>query len=345
MRYVMTAALLCAAVPVAAQNPEGAPAARRALEGQVMMATKQLAEAQNVRIGVESKPIKGAPYSAEATTESVQALADGNRIVSKTSTRLYRDADGRTRRENVGANGADVTTISISDPVAGTTYVLDPGSRSAYRSGLIFTATVDRRVTTAGGTAYTFTRSADGTASLATTEQGQKEAAEGKAVIEMRTRVAAVEGAVGAVRVDGTGDTVHALPAPVGVTTFATGVGGGGGVVSGVMLPRIAEGVGKTTLEELGQQTIEGVVATGTRTTTEIPAGAIGNEQPIKIVSEQWFSPELQVLVMTRHSDPRAGETTYRLTGVVRAEPPRSLFEVPPDYTLQESAIRRQQER
>ena len=94
----------------------------------------------------------------------------------------------------------------------------------------------------------------------------------------------------------------------------------------------------------LGQQTIEGVSATGTRTTTEIPAGAIGNEQPIKIVSEQWFSPELQVLVLTKHSDPRTGETTYRLTGVVRAEQARSLFDLPPDYTLQESVIRRQQQ-
>ena len=105
------------------------------------------------------------------------------------------------------------------------------------------------------------------------------------------------------------------------------------------------EAVGKVTTEDLGEQTIEGVTATGTRTTTEIPAGAIGNEQPIKIVSEQWFSHELQLLIVTRHSDPRIGETTYRLTGIVRAEPASSLFDVPPDYTLHESAIRREEER
>ncbi len=109
------------------------------------------------------------------------------------------------------------------------------------------------------------------------------------------------------------------------------------------MLPaKIAAMNGQTTREELGQQTIEGVTATGTRTTTEIPAGAIGNEQPIKIVSEQWFSPDLQVLVLTKHTDPRVGETVYRLVGIVRAEPSRSLFELPPDYTLKESVIRRQ---
>ena len=343
MRYVMAAALLCAAVPVAAQDPEGPVAVKRALEGQVMLAAKQVAEAQNFRIAVESKQTKGAPYSAEATTESIQVLADGNRIVSKTSNRLYRDGDGRTRRENLNATGTDVTTISISDPVAGTTYVLDPSSHSAYRNGLIFTATSDARAATGVVTAHTFTHSPGGGVALATTEQGQKEAAETTAVAEVRTRVASGGGEGGAIRVEGTSTTVAAVP---GAGAFNTVVAGsGGGVVSSMMLARTAEGVGKTTREDLGQQTMEGVTATGTRTTTEIPAGAIGNEQPIKIVSEQWFSPELQVLVMTRHTDPRVGETTYRLTGIVRAEPVRSLFDVPPDYTLHESAIHRQEER
>jgi hypothetical protein len=68
----------------------------------------------------------------------------------------------------------------------------------------------------------------------------------------------------------------------------------------------------------------------------------VRNEQPIKIVSEQWFSPDLKVLVLTKHSDPRVGETTYRLANIVRADQPRSLFEVPPDYTVKESFIRRE---
>jgi hypothetical protein len=92
--------------------------------------------------------------------------------------------------------------------------------------------------------------------------------------------------------------------------------------------------------ENLGQQTVEGVPATGSRSTTTIPAGAIGNLQPIKIVAEQWVSTDLQVLVMTKHSDPRSGETTYRLQSIVRAEPDRSLFTVPADYTMKESGIR-----
>jgi hypothetical protein len=60
----------------------------------------------------------------------------------------------------------------------------------------------------------------------------------------------------------------------------------------------------------------------------------IGNERPINIVSERWYSPELQIVVMTKQSDPRFGETTYRLTSINRTEPARNLFEVPADYTL-----------
>jgi hypothetical protein len=88
--------------------------------------------------------------------------------------------------------------------------------------------------------------------------------------------------------------------------------------------------------ESLGKRNVEGVIAEGTRTTITIPAGEMGNDRPIEIVSERWLSPELQTVVMTRHNDPRFGETTYRLTNIVRAEPPRSLFEVPPDYQVKE---------
>ncbi len=97
---------------------------------------------------------------------------------------------------------------------------------------------------------------------------------------------------------------------------------------------------GETTMavdtQSLGTQDIEGVRAEGTRTTTTIPAGAIGNELPIEMVGERWYSPELQVVVMTRRSDPRFGETVYRLTNIVRAEPAASLFQIPADVQIQE---------
>jgi hypothetical protein len=91
---------------------------------------------------------------------------------------------------------------------------------------------------------------------------------------------------------------------------------------------------GGTKKEQLGEQTIEGVRAQGTRETRTIAAGRIGNERPIEIVSETWYSPDLQMVVQSRHSDPRAGETVYRLTNVVLTEPDASLFQLPPGVTV-----------
>ena len=90
--------------------------------------------------------------------------------------------------------------------------------------------------------------------------------------------------------------------------------------------------------ESLGQKLIDGVLADGKRVTTVMPAGSIGNQQPITVLSEQWFAPDLEILVMTKHSDPRTGETTYSLSNITRGEPAASLFDVPPDYTIQDSS-------
>lgn len=87
--------------------------------------------------------------------------------------------------------------------------------------------------------------------------------------------------------------------------------------------------------ESLGTSVIEGVQAEGTRTVVTIPAGTIGNQAPIEMVSERWFSPELGVVVMSRRTDPRFGETTYRLQNIARGEPSPDLFQVPSDYTIE----------
>ena len=92
--------------------------------------------------------------------------------------------------------------------------------------------------------------------------------------------------------------------------------------------------------ESLGTQTIEGVQAQGTRSTLTIPAGQMGNEQPIQIVTERWYSPELQAFVLVKHSDPRNGDTVTRYTNISRAEPVPTLFQVPADYKVQERAAR-----
>jgi hypothetical protein len=62
----------------------------------------------------------------------------------------------------------------------------------------------------------------------------------------------------------------------------------------------------------------------------------MGNRLPIQLVSERWYSPELKVVVMTRRIDPRVGETRFRLTNIVRGEPPAHLFEVPSGFRIED---------
>lgn len=88
---------------------------------------------------------------------------------------------------------------------------------------------------------------------------------------------------------------------------------------------------------DLGTQSINGVSAQGKSVSRTIPAGAIGNAQPIVMTSETWYSPDLQVPVLAKRSDPRTGQSTYSLTNIQRAEPAASLFQVPSDYTVQDA--------
>jgi hypothetical protein len=107
---------------------------------------------------------------------------------------------------------------------------------------------------------------------------------------------------------------------------------------SSIMMDKVkAETFGEATevsTEDLGTQTMEGVLVTGTRTTKTIPTGQIGNEKPISIVIEVWTSPDLKTVVMSKRSDPRMGEQTFRLTNIVRVEPDASLFTVPADFKI-----------
>ena len=115
------------------------------------------------------------------------------------------------------------------------------------------------------------------------------------------------------------------------------------------MLARQGTASNSLIVEPLGTRQIEGVIAEGTRMTTTIPAGQIGNLNPINLVTERWFSKDLQMAVLITRRDPRSGDTVYRLTNIVRTEPPPDLFTVPSDYRIvdlqkQVDGIRRQLE-
>ncbi len=261
------------------------------------------------------KVVKGAPYSAEAVTETIQTLGDGNRIINRFTSSLYRDSEGRTRREQsfkglgiLGANEEPLQTIFINDPVSGVTYSLDSRSHTAHKS-----------------VPFTF--------------QWSSKAGEGVNVVEgQRFEFRVSRGAAAG----GSGNMIMTTPLgppPPGVRMphpdvdhFAVGTPG----VSAYAFKTKPGPNANEVKEQLGKRNIEGVDAEGTRTTVTIPAGEIGNERAIEIVSERWYSPELQMVVMTRHSDPRNGETTYKLTNISRAEPAKTLFEVPAGFTVKE---------
>jgi len=262
------------------------------------------------------KVIKGAPYSAQAVTETIQTLSDGNRIVNKSTSAQYRDTEGRTRREQsikmlgpVVDGGEPLQTVFINDPVAGVSYTLDSRTHTAHKSmPFRFTTKLDRGADWTpgpGGEGQRFEFKIDGPPPTA--------------------GVMKVTPAPGVTTV-GPVDDGHTF-------TLHTDVVGG----SSYMFRRVGPGDNSVKEEQLGKQSFDGVEADGTRTTITIPAGEIGNERAIEIVSERWYSNDLQMVVMTRHSDPRTGETTYKLTNISRTEPVKSLFEVPSDYTIQEA--------
>ena len=237
--------------------------------------------------------VKNAPYSAEAVTEMTQHLADGNRIATKSTANLYRDNEGRTRREEkLGAigpwssNTEPAPTVFINDPVANTNLVLDSRNKIARK------------------------------------------------MPSPKIQFAPSTGASGDVAM-----MKMKVNAERHMTISRAGVTGEPNMIfsSTMQMPPGKAMEGNANKESLGTQTIEGVRAEGTRTTFTIPAGSIGNDRPIEIVSERWYSPELQTVVMTKRNDPRMGETVYRLSNISRTEPSRSLFEAPSDYTVEDA--------
>jgi hypothetical protein len=121
--------------------------------------------------------------------------------------------------------------------------------------------------------------------------------------------------------------------APAGDVFFVTAGPAGAGCAAGPNVKPAPQAV------SIGERRIEGLKVTGSRLEFTIDAGAVGNEQPITVRTDQWFSPDLGVVVSSTHNDPMIGQTTYRLEQINRAEPDASLFAVPTDYT--KSAVER----
>jgi len=226
-------------------------------------------------------PVQGAPYSATITNESVQTLADGNRIVQSSTGTTARDSHGRTRQDaplppigNLSAANAP-HLVFIMDPVAQVSYTLNLTDKTAEKMS-IPSGAPGPSAATAGARQVFVTQS-------------------------------------GAVQVPD-------APPPPPAIAIAKSLG--------------SEEHAEVTTEDLGTETMEGLLVTGARTTRTIPAGEIGNEKPISIVTEVWTSPDLKTIVYSKRNDPRMGEQTFKLANIVRAEPDASLFTVPADFKL-----------
>lgn len=225
-----------------------------------------------------AKPVTGAPFSAQVTTQISQTLADGNQINRTETAQIARDSAGRTRRDatitHVGAlssAGTPREIVSITDPVADAHYILDVTDKTAVRMRF-----------------------------HPRTGQGGD--------------VAVVEGF-------GDGEVIRRMDNPV---------------MRRMKINGEVEGQSTTerTTESLGTQAMAGVTVQGTRTTETIPAGAIGNENPIVIVSERWVSPQLQETIYSKRTDPRFGTTIHQLSNISQTEPAPALFQVPSGYTV-----------
>lgn len=240
--------------------------------------------------GIEA--IKNAPFSGELLNECTQTLADGNRISQQTSSMIYRDGQGRIRREisvktydRINGGYRENKTIQVSDQFSGQNFTLNPQNHTAITS---------------------------------TARPMNIPTVPNNAPLGDKT------GAPNA-------QTARILPVPIASLSMGSPDASCG---SGLRMLSPQAGAVETKNESLGSQLVEGIAANGIRIIKTIPAGLIGNENPIEITYERWRSNELHIDVLIKSVDPRFGESTQRMTNINLGEPDASLFEIPQDYTV-----------
>ncbi len=265
------------------------------------------------------KSIKNAPYSAEMVTEQVQNLADGNQITRRSSAMNYRDSAGRTRQEMRDMKG-EVRHIAINDD--NVSYMLDPQSKSATKIPSRFEINK-----LASDTAHAKIEQLRKDGKMTMVERHDN----GDEVIIKRIE-----------RNDGDAKKRVEENVQIHIQHGKDGGDGDMGAMRMNLAPMIAGAFGdmkwaaKAVTKDLGSKDIEGVKAEGKLRSYEIPAGEVGNKNPITVSDETWYAPDLQITVYSKHSDPRSGERIYRLASLKREEPAAALFTVPADYKVKD---------
>ena len=267
-----------------------------------------------VQGGVIGKTVKGAPYSGVEINETNQVLGDGTRIHNETQTQVWRDSEGRVRRETGNQ-------VMIYDPVANASFSLNTKNQTARKLPL--------------GT-YVFTSSADGSKTnlqYFRFSTSTDPSADSKRDLEAaQLKMAALQAEYGANHPDVKEmKRVEVDMAQAKRNVEAATLETGRTMALGAAMGKVP---GNTVSRALGKRMMEGVNADGTSETSTIEAGAIGNDRAIQNVSERWYSSELQTVMMSRHSDPRTGEETFKVVNVSRTEPPSYLFQIPAGYQV-----------
>lgn len=269
----------------------------------------------------KNKLVKNAPYTAEVISEFQQKLADGNVISNKSTSYSFRDAMGRTRDEYRDAKG-ELKQIIINDPDTGR-LIINPRNKTVMKFGELSKHLADdiaaKKLKAKEG---------EDVFELHLTDSDGK--ATGRHVIVAHAGVPGEAPKAGAVNKNVTIDVRGAD----GALTHRLSSG-----MMDLALPHLFSDVkwaGKRQTKSLGSRFIEGVKADGKLVSYEIPAGEIGNAQAIVVSDETWISPELEITLYSKHSDPRSGDRIYRLSNLKRVDSESSLFAAPADYTVTE---------
>lgn len=258
--------------------------------------------------------VKDAPFSATATTRSVQQLVDGNRIINEDKTRIRRDSAGRVRRESIG--NSHHHDITISDPANKRSWMLTPGSQTAVQMPMGFDFLDADHIEL----------------------PDMSDIAEGLKAIKLPADIEIeLDGDVQNMVAAEIAGALENLPAEIVMIDQADLAIAG--MSQAQVFPSIAGSTlpmnqGTTETRPLGQKTLSGVRVEGTLHTTTIPAGAIGNEAPIVSKRTTWYAPELRLMMSTEETDPRFGTISYTVTIDSQSEPDAELFEVPDDYRV-----------
>ena len=336
-------------------------------EQQVKRAMEQVREVELQRLPADlfagfelgrERVVKGAPYCADATHETIQPLADGNRIVRKQSTRLCRDGEGRTRREVQRTQGAGKgdKLVYFRDPVAKEAWIYNPETKAVRRllgGGGMAWAQGDHEAWQRWGREFS-QRMREQFKDLPRPPQPPQppkaqeapaapKAPEPAVVVETDVMVKGAEDEprrqrdVRVIRLSDLPAGVHMAPLPPMPPMPPMPALVGQGWSWGHFAPR-----GEPVVTALPAKEIEGVKVTGERSTWTIEAGKLGNEKPILITREVWTSPELSLTVHSRDFDPRSGEVLYRLHNIQRGEPDAALMRLPADAKKPERTERQE---